>query len=297
MFKVPGWDLGELVVEKTKKKQKKKQSPAPEPVPTNTSLTRKNDVQPKAKATKRICDAALPTENLDESRKKKKKTEMVRGTGHEIKTPVKLISLNQKPSSKAANKLVGARFRYLNQKLYESSSGEALAYFAENPSDFGHYHSGFREQTKAWPVNPVDKFSNRLGELLDRGQSKPLVVADLGCGEAQLARTFASDQRVQVHSFDLAAVNEHVTIASMTDIPLPNASVDLVIFSLALMNTDYVKALQDAHRILRAKGEIWIAEVSSRLDDAKGLEAFVTSLQSIGFKIFEKVCACLGSCF
>ena len=72
---------------------------------------------------------------------------------------------------------------------------------------------------------------------------------------------------------------------------------DAVVFCLALMGTDYGSFLEEAHRVLRVEGHLWIAEVRSRF--AKGLEAregsegqedlqpFLKALQQLGFNILQ----------
>ena len=44
--------------------------------------------------------------------------------------------------------------------------------------------AGFREQTKGWPVQPVDQAIRWL-----RGKPAGWAVADLGCGDAKIAAT------------------------------------------------------------------------------------------------------------
>lgn len=182
-------------------------------------------------------------------------------------------------------KLKGARFRFLNQRLYESHSSEALAYFREHPQDFAHYHEGFRAQVSHWPVNPVDLFIGALRERLQtHAQKTPLVVADMGCGEAKIMRAFAGDARIAVHSFDLAAAAEGVVVCDMSHVPLPQHSVDAVIFSLSLMNTNYTEALVEAGRLLRPRtGTLHVAEVESRFEGGDPA-VFVRAVEALGFR-------------
>ena len=87
-----------------------------------------------------------------------------------------------------------------------------------------------------------------------------------------------------MHSFDLVAVNEHVTACDMTNVPLEKETVDVVIFSLSLMGTNYegmndllltplttcacnivfplfcLDFIREASRVLKKGGEIKIAE-------------------------------------
>lgn len=184
----------------------------------------------------------------------------------------------EKPLDKHAAKLMGARFRFLNERLYTCGSEEALQHFTQNPSDFDHYHRGFREQTARWPVNPLDVFIQRL----EKEAPTKAKVADLGCGEARLSRTLrGSRPDLKVHSFDLVAADpELVEKADICNLPLADESVDFVIICLALMNTNYWQAIGEAHRILRPNGHLWIAEVESRFNGGlKGMEQFSQTLQ------------------
>lgn len=49
---------------------------------------------------------------------------------------IEKMSGKSKLQQKMEEKLRGARFRYLNQKLYESHSHDALSHFQNNPEDF-----------------------------------------------------------------------------------------------------------------------------------------------------------------
>ncbi|KAJ2327808.1 25S rRNA (adenine645-N1)-methyltransferase, partial [Coemansia sp. RSA 2673] len=125
-----------------------------------------------------------------------------------------------------------------------------------------------------WPVNPVDLFIKCL-----RGKPR-LVVADLGCGEARLAATVGKQHTV--HSFDLVAHNELITPCNIAKVPLSSGTVDVAIFCLALMGTDFIAFIREANRILRVGGELKIAEVVSRVSN---VDAFVKALEEQGFKL------------
>ena len=102
-------------------------------------------------------------------------------------------------------------------------------------------------------------------------------IADIGCGEARLAQVLtatppspplAQKLQLRVHSFDLAAASPLVTVADARHLPLGDASVDVAVFCLALMGTDWVAGVAEAARVLRARGECWVAEVGSRFGGA-----------------------------
>lgn len=73
------------------------------------------------------------------------------------------------------------------------------------------------------------------------------VIADLGCGDAKLAKSVPQ----KVHSFDLVAANDLVVACDMSQIPLGNESVDVVVFCLSLMGNNIREYLFEANRILK----------------------------------------------
>ncbi|KAJ1883679.1 25S rRNA (adenine645-N1)-methyltransferase, partial [Kickxella alabastrina] len=187
--------------------------------------------------------------------------------------PNKLSALQQKMQQK----LKGARFRWINEALYTTTGDKAFEMVQGDPSIFEEYHQGFTAQVEKWPVNPVDMFIKQL-QARD-----PLVVADMGCGEARLAATVGAVHTV--HSFDLVAYNDLITPCNVADVPLADGAADIVIFCLALMGTDFLKFIREANRILRTGGELKIAEVVSRVSD---VAAFVAELEGQGFKLKHK---------
>jgi hypothetical protein len=73
---------------------------------------------------------------------------------------------NQKLSlkEKLQNKLESGRFRWINEKLYTTSSLSAFEMFTSEPELFDVYHQGFSSQVEKWPVNPVDLMINWIME-------------------------------------------------------------------------------------------------------------------------------------
>jgi ribosomal RNA-processing protein 8 len=108
----------------------------------------------------------------------------------------------------------------------------------------------------------------------------------VGCGDARLAESVPQSR---VHSFDLVALSPRVTACDMTRLPLPSASLDAAVFCLSLMGTDYGEALREAARCLRKGGQLWLAEVRSRLQGAQGgVPAFLGALKRLGFALKER---------
>jgi len=110
-------------------------------------------------------------------------------------------------------------------------------------------------------------------EPLPRHQKSHLcTIADLGCGAAQLSlslQSCAEALKLKIHSFDLAAASPLVTVADIKSLPLKDGEVDVVVFCLALMSTNWIDFVEEAWRVLRWKGECWIADVASRFASVK----------------------------
>lgn len=221
------------------------------------------------------------------------------------KTPPKLVAEEPPPmftglsnnknltplQQKMAAKLSGARFRWINERLYTTTGADALKLISDKPDMFEEYHAGFRSQVKDWPSNPIDIYKGRLENLLadektPRGQKK--VVADLGCGEAMIAQRILeldpNSRKIEVKSYDLRAANERITACDIADLPLKDNSVDVAIFCLSLMGTDFLKFIHEAFRVLKPAGDLWISEIKSRFND-KDAKAFIDALKKMGFAL------------
>ncbi|EFQ27631.1 methyltransferase domain-containing protein [Colletotrichum graminicola] len=198
-------------------------------------------------------------------------------------------------------KLISARFRHLNETLYTRPSAQAYQLFEESPEMFSEYHEGFRRQVEVWPENPVDGYirdiklrararypnaRGRPGAQPASAGPAPLprtdgvcYVADLGCGDARLASTLmpeAEKLKLKVLSYDLHSPAEHVIKADIANLPLADDSVDIAIFCLALMGTNWLDFVEEAYRILHWKGELWVAEIKSRFGPVRQKNAVVS---------------------
>ncbi|XP_061845778.1 ribosomal RNA-processing protein 8 isoform X3 [Colius striatus] len=105
-------------------------------------------------------------------------------------------------------RLRAARFRYINQQLYTSSSRDAARLFQSDPEAFDIYHRGFAQQVGRWPHNPVQRIIRYL-----RRRPASLVVADFGCGDCKLATSVKN----KVHCFDLVPLSPLVTVCDMAE--------------------------------------------------------------------------------
>ncbi|KAI4348209.1 hypothetical protein L6164_008960 [Bauhinia variegata] len=192
---------------------------------------------------------------------------------------------NLQESSKASSfldkmreKLSGGHFRMLNEKLYTCTGKEALDYFQEDPSLFDMYHAGYRKQMSNWPEQPVNVIISWL-----KKQSPSLIVADFGCGDAHIAKSVKNT----VFSLDLVSNDPKIIACDMSSTPLASSSVDVAVFCLSLMGTNYSSYVEEASRVLKPCGWLLIAEVKSRFDPINGgadPEKFAKAISALGFQ-------------
>jgi SAM-dependent methyltransferase len=142
----------------------------------------------------------------------------------------------------------------------------------DNPSECYDYHEVYREARKNWEVIPYEEAIKWCKERSN------YVIGDFGCGEAFLAAELVN----KVHSFDHVAMNDSVIACDMVKVPLDGTSLDVVVFSLSLMGTNFVDYLREARRCLKLDGHLWIAEPTSRIKDE---DLFKELLERIGFYV------------
>lgn len=127
-----------------------------------------------------------------------------------------------------------------------------------------------------WPDPPLDDIIAYV-----RKRARNLVIADMGCGDARLARTLKSTHP-NISSFDLVALNEHVQVCDIAHTPMKSGSADIVVFCLSLMGTNLTDFIHEAHRILRLRGTMKIVEIASRFDGQP--QKFVRKIEAMGFQ-------------
>ncbi|KAJ4371056.1 25S rRNA (adenine645-N1)-methyltransferase [Didymella sp. IMI 355093] len=158
------------------------------------------------------------------------------------------------------------------------------------------WRAQMREAKKKGPVaasQPEDSEPDR--PIIPRGNNKPLprthgskcLIADLGCGVASLSyrlQPHLSSLNIDIKSFDLSQPSgpskSLVTVADISALPLKENSTDIAIFCLALMGTNWLDFIDEAYRVLRWKGELWVAEIKSRFGRVEKKKA--VPINSIG---------------
>ncbi len=100
---------------------------------------------------------------------------------------------------------------------------------------------GFQQQTAKWPVQPVEVAVRYL-----HGHGKNTIVADFGCGDAQLA----AQARQKVHSLDLVSNTPGVIACNMAHTPLGEAALCTFVCRLTSCCCMHVSMRQFAYSLL-----------------------------------------------
>lgn len=167
---------------------------------------------------------------------------------------------------KLENRLLGSKFRLLNDKLYKNRK--------INDNDMKDYYKYYEYQIRKWPVNPLDLIIKKIGD-----KNKEAVIADLGCGVGKISQTFKN-----VFSFDAFPINKNIIKADISALPLDDKKIDVVVCCLSLM-MDYIsKVLLEVSRILKIDGIFYLAEVKSRVNS---VNYFCKQLEQFGFSILN----------
>jgi len=114
--------------------------------------------------------------------------------------------------------------------------------------------------------------------------SRRWAIGDFGCGEAEIGQDVGKDR--VVYSFDHIAIDDKVTPCNMISVPLNDGDLDIAVFSLSLMHTNWAECIVEAKRCLATNGYLLIAETT------KSLKGRLSKLRDIikeqGFEIYKE---------
>ena len=95
------------------------------------------------------------------------------------------------------------------------------------------------------------------------------MIGDFGCGEGRLQIDLekAGHKKETIKSFDVGKSAEHIIQADISKLPQNSASLDVGVFCLSLMGTNFPDFLREANRVLKPDGKLFVAEVTSRFSE------------------------------
>lgn len=195
-----------------------------------------------------------------------------------IERKVIKIPLSREPGEVKRRTRRYGDFSKMNNRWYASASNKTHIRLQANSEEWAHYHTMYQELRKSWDVVPYQE------EIRWLEKREGLEVGDFGCGEALIPA--AVSERHRVHSFDHVAINETVRACDIAAVDefLDDESLDVAIFCLSLMGSNFTDYIREAHRCLRLDGVLHVWEPASYFDDIK---QFCADLQRLGFDVFS----------
>lgn len=164
-------------------------------------------------------------------------------------------------------------FSEMNKTWNTTNSKNNHKRLNKDKSEWFKYHELYSNSRKKWNEIPYIELSKKIKDRPD------WIVGDFGCGENLLSKEIKN----KVHSFDHVAIDDSVKSCDLTDVPLHNNVLDVVVFSLSLMGTNYKEYFDEAYRVLRPMGVVFIAEPATRWEDRE--EELKGMLEASGFKL------------
>ena len=121
----------------------------------------------------------------------------------------------------------------------------------DDPEEWYLYHDLYSKARENWPEVPAENIARQL-------ESRPdLRIGDFGCGECLLAKALPDHDVV---GLDHHADNDSVIACDMAHTPLDDNSLDAAVFSLSLIGRNWTEYLEEAWRVLKPYGLLFIAE-------------------------------------
>lgn len=167
-------------------------------------------------------------------------------------------------------------FSQLNSRFNITHSSKTHQRLQEEPTEWYLYHTLYRQHREKWNEIPVERIAGELRQC-----SEAWIIGDFGCGEAYLATQYPG----RVISFDHVAVSDAVIACDMSNTGYKPQSLDVAVFSLSLMGANYTDYLKEAHRMLKHRGILMIAEPTSRW--VEKIDVLKQAIREAGFTILE----------
>ena len=175
----------------------------------------------------------------------------------------------------------------LHKKYKTMNSQNLHNHFKENTDDWDAYHNISKKNEESFPEEEIPR--NLMIQYLEKlpGKKKK-VIADLGCGFAEINEHFKDNNRFEFHNFDHVSDNETIQQRDIKNTELEDYSVDIAILSLAMWGSNCKEYISEAYRILDTGGTLLISEPYKRWYDEETKESkLVKLLEANNFTIIE----------
>jgi SAM-dependent methyltransferase len=155
----------------------------------------------------------------------------------------------------------------------------------QHPEFLVDYHRKLDECKKDWTVQPINVIAQKINDQqIPTHLIMRQVIGDFGCGKGELMELLKENK---MYSFDHHNIlNEKITPCDMKSVPMKDEKLDIAVFSLSLMATNWPDYIKEAKRCLRRYGLLFIAEttkqMSARLSELRNV------IKEQGFEIYNE---------
>jgi hypothetical protein len=173
-------------------------------------------------------------------------------------------------------------FGEMNQKWNIRNSSTNFNEINKNPEEWHEYHKRYRAVRENWTLEetPFIVIAEKINKL-----NKPNhIIGDFGCGDNLLK----NEVKNIVKSFDMYAIDDTVTVADITNLPLTDDSIHIGVFSISLMGKNHIDALKEAKRVIVSGGRLYVAEPLTRWENKEdGIEELRVEIEVEGFEVLN----------
>jgi ribosomal RNA-processing protein 8 len=176
---------------------------------------------------------------------------------------LKKPSTKKEESQEQKRERVKSEISVLHQRYKTMNSKNLHQEFNNNPNIWHKYHQISEENEKSFPEEDIPR--NRVIQELNKIKTKRTKqVVDMGCGKAQIAEYFQTDNRFKFINYDHISSNDTIISCDISNIPLEDDSVEICILSLAMWGSNCREYIQEANRVLESNGKLYVVEPTKR---------------------------------
>jgi superfamily II DNA or RNA helicase len=232
-----------------------------------------------------IADAAVDG-RLPKNNKLPSRAQLTREAGRALETIItrlesgevyvmdrKVVTVPLNPSEVVKIAKTYGDFTHMNNGWYASNSENLNNRLKLDPKEWELYHTYYSKLRGEWEEQPTEVIADFISRRTD------WVVADMGCGE-DLLRPLIKNE---LHSFDHVAISDDVIACDIRNVPLEDNSIDVAVFSLSLMGSNYGDYLKEAGRVLKPYQHLVVCEPARRWEGR--IEELIEKIEESGFKI------------
>ncbi len=196
-----------------------------------------------------------------------------------IKPKIKTIDEPKETELQKSQRKV-SEYQELTKKMSTQKSETTSQMFATTPTLWHEYHDSRDFSFKGYDKQDEIPLNKIIG-YIEATRSHTLNILDLGCGRNLIQEHFKDSKKITVTGYDYVSYNGS-KVADISNLPEEDESVNMCVYSQALMGSNWKDYLLEGHRVLVYNGEMIISESIERYDKVK------EQLDTMGMLIINK---------